>query len=589
MAVFHRNELMLAAGHSRNVLAIKPGDLLGSASSSKQSIRIRPSQFVETMVQIKNPHTGLPGPFSFRERRYLRDIYDSPYKRRLLKCGRQVEKSTLLGNLAYAYTGMTPGRVVLYVATSQAQAKTFSVDRIAEALAVSNKLAAWLGTGEQDGSVFFKKFENRSAIILKYAFLNADRIRGISADALFIDEVQDMLADNIPVIEQTTSHSAVRHFIYAGTPKSMDNPIEHYWQYYSNQTEWAVPCDSCNTWNDHLDTRNIGIKGLICQKCGSRIHAMHPRARWVRTNPNPRINGKAVSEVYDAYRISQLMVPWTSWATLLSYQQKYSPALFHNEVLGLSYNSGSKPFSEEDLRQNCDEKQEATPEWLNEYVENNRTRPIFLGVDWGGGSESSHTVISAGTYDSNGRFRYIFVIRLVGADSDPQEQVRIVARLMEKWNVPVTAVDFGGGHFPNNILERAFSRSQKRIVKFQYLGSLKKKMQWEGGLQRYLLNRTEVMSDFMSAIRGGRVVTFPRWEDFREPYATDCLSIFSEYDEQRQTEVFKKPPGVSDDTFHSLLLCFLASHVNGMPRWDVFLPSARIENPRYSESQFDLG
>ena len=80
---------------------------------------------------------------------------------------------------------------------------------------------------------------------MRYAFLNADRARGIPAYALFIDELQDILGDNIPVIEQCLSHAPEqwKQYVYAGTPKSLDNIIETYWSSHSTQNEWVVPHD----------------------------------------------------------------------------------------------------------------------------------------------------------------------------------------------------------------------------------------------------------------------------------------------------------------------------------------------------------
>src|SRR5688572_29668680 len=55
-----------------------------------------PSEFVAAAIRI--PSKGALGRFDFNQRRYLRTIYDSPAKRKLLMAARQVEKSTLLGN-----------------------------------------------------------------------------------------------------------------------------------------------------------------------------------------------------------------------------------------------------------------------------------------------------------------------------------------------------------------------------------------------------------------------------------------------------------------------------------------------------------
>ena len=236
----------------------------------KLDIKLRPSQFTHLAFRMpKVDDIGYEN-FSFEGRRHIARIYDTPARRILLVCGRQTEKSTLLGNIALSYSAMVPSIKVLYVSPSAMQTKTFSKDRIKEPIETSPILKRFTTTALSQ-NVFEKQFINRSNITLRYAFLNADRTRGIRADKLLIDEIQDILSDNIPVIERTTDHANARWkgFIYSGTPKSLDNTIEWYRANRSTQGEWVVPCDSCGItskagpgryWNI-LCEKNIGKKG----------------------------------------------------------------------------------------------------------------------------------------------------------------------------------------------------------------------------------------------------------------------------------------------------------------------------------------
>jgi hypothetical protein len=88
---------------------------------------------------------------------------------------------------------------------------------------------------------------------------------------------------------------------------------------------------------------------------------------------------------------------------------------------------------------------------------------------------------------------------------------------------------------------------------------------------RFLLNRTEIMSDVFNAIKRRNVFGFPAWSDFQQPFAADMLNIFSEYSEERRTNEYKKSKGVPDDTFHALLFCFVVSTIR-TPRPDVIVP-----------------
>ena len=89
------------------------------------------------------------------------------------------------------------------------------------------------------------------------------------------------------------------------------------------------------------------------------------------------------------------------------------------------------------------------------------------------------------------------------------------------------------------------------------------------------------MSDVFNAIKRRNVFRFPNWNQFELPFASDMLNIFSEYNEQTRMNEYKKSPNCTDDTFHSILLCFLASMIEN-PRPDVIAPNASPGRPQPS-------
>lgn len=536
-------------------------------------IAVRPSDFVETSVLMPDPHTRTLQSFSFKDRPYLERIYNTSSKRVLLMCGRQVEKSTTLGNRILSLSCLIPHFRTLYVSPSAAQTKEFSKTRLKEMLETCPDLRQWFPPHLTD-NVFEKKAINRSAITLRYAFLNADRCRGLSADLIAMDEFQDLLLDVIPVIEEASSHSPFRLFIYSGTPKSVDNPIEHYWSNLSTQNEWAVPCDRHGTpkvpgswhWN-LLGEENIGKLGLICDRCGGSINPLHPLAQWVKTgSPDPTLS------TFEGYRIPQLMVPWIEWKDLYTKYNDYPRAKFFNEVLGLSFDSGQRPLTQEDVRACCDDAQRMTPEGVKEWRERLKGVPLYGGIDWGQDSNNSHTVIKIGGY-YQGKFRILFGHRFTGAESEPRVQMEKICRFIDTFALQRVGVDYGGGYWPNDELLRRYGSA--RITRFQYSqpGVF---MEWDSQLGRYKLHRSEVMSAIFNAIKRGDVFRFPSWRDFSSPFASDMLSIFSEYNEHMHMTQYKKSPNNTDDSFHSLLLTFVASMLD-TPRPDVFVPNAAVD------------
>jgi len=541
---------------------------------SMEEIPATPSEFVEFAIYL--PIKGGLQPFSFNNRRYLKTIYDSPAKRKLLMAGRQVEKSTYLGNTILSYASMNPFFRCLYVSPSNTQTKVFSRDRIKEPMEISPVLR-YFSNSKLLANVLEKKFVNGSQITMRFAFLNADRVRGIPADYINCDEFQDILLENVPVIEECASHSEYKLFTYSGTPKSLDNSIEHYWSRFSTQNEWAVPCKhhglpgTPSTWHwNILDEANIGKKSLICDKCGETIHPADPDCKWVSLNPEPK-----VEKPFEGYRLPQLMVPWIDFSDIRDKQVKYSRAKFYNEVLGRSYDAGTRPLTRQDMRKNSWD--ELSMAYYRDVIKWAQQYPIFMGLDWGTG-EGTFTVMALGGYlpFAPEKFTFFYLHRFDGIESEPKVQLEIIKTHVRDFNVRFIGVDYGGGFWPNDELVRDFGA--EKVKKYQWVGQVKKKIVFEPrlGVPRYLCHRTEVMSDLFNAIKRGDVFRYPRWEEFEDPFAMDHLNIFSEYNERARMNVYKHAPGHPDDTFHACTYCFLASYFYKV-RPDVILPQKEVD------------
>ena len=518
---------------------------------------VLPSQFTQYAFRMPDDE-GEYKPFSFEGRRHMERIYDTPARRVLLVCGRQVEKSTLLGNIALCYICMVPAFQVLYVSPSATQTTTFSNDRIKEPIETSPVLKNFT-TRMLSQNILVKQFVNRSKITMRYAFLNADRTRGIPAWLLEIDEFQDILSDNLPVIEQTLSHAPEKwkRYIYSGTPKSLDNSIEYYRARLSTQGEWVVPCEHHTPWHwNILGERNIGKKGLVCEKCHNLINPAHPDAQWANM----------VDEApFESYRIPQLMVPWKSWDEILLDYERYPRDKFYNEVLGISYDSGLRPLTLQQVKDCCN------PDIFmidyEEYRALSFSQPIYAGIDWGTG-EHSYTVLTLATY-INMKFRVFYIHRFTGQEVDPPVQLAIIDEILTYFNVRLIGTDYGGGFDRNDHLVRQFGPS--RVWKYQYMARSKKKLEWDSKLGRFKVHRTEVMSDIFNAIKRGNQIEFPRWEDFSDPYATDMINIFSEYNEALHMLQYKHGVDKPDDAFHSILYAWVVSMIEH-PRPDIIIP-----------------
>ena len=560
---------------------------------NKTKIDISISGWTEHAFKMYNKDVNKFMNFSFNDRPYWIPIYDSPWDKILAKCGRQVNKSTWLGNTAISHCCVQPNFKCLYVSPSQAQTREYLKDRIIGPIEDSDVLKKYRDKSGIDNT-FVKQFTTGSEILFRYAFLKADRIRGIAGvDMLIIDEVQHIIQSNIPVIEQV-QFAASKKFqrkYYSGTPLSLDNPIEDLWMNQSTQNEWAIPCYNHSIfsggkktsvhWNIIVDERNIGSEGLICDLCARPISPRDQNAQWVSMNKRILDKDSKVKKPFYGFHIPQLISPDCDWKNILHNMNHITKAEFYNEVLGMSYDSGEKPITRQDLIDNCDnnpsesDRLSLSPTFLNRLKDSIFDgRTIFAGIDWGAQTDRSYTILNLATY-WNDRGKTFFVPfywkRFEGAEMESDTMMRKIFEILHEWRVRYIGTDFGGGMVQNDMLMREFGST--RVVKYQY-SNPKTKMKWEPNLSRFVIHRSECMSSLFTALKRKDVIRLPRWEDFEEPFGKDFLAITSEYNPKTRMVVYQKNPANTDDSFHSLLYSFLVSFIE-FPRRDILNPDTK--------------
>lgn len=344
--------------------------------------------------------------------------------------GRQVSKSTSLAAHGVVFSNAVPFFKTLYITPRFEQVRRFSNNYVRPFVDLSPIKSQWSGTTTEN-SVMQRSFKNNSMMLFSFALLDADRVRGVSADRVCIDEVQDMDPDHVPIIQETMSYSRWGTSYYTGTPKTLDNLIYGLYK-RSSQAEWFIPCDSCKHWNipalEHdLDAMigdyNIHISekhpGTVCAKCRKPVNPRH--GRWVHRYPERRWQ-------FAGYHVPQIILPLhfadpEKWSTLLLKREGYgnmTQAQFYNEVMGESVDTGQKLISETDLKAAClldwENKKEPEPACfrnLNDY------KHRILAIDWGGGGEAgiSFTVLSVMGFRPDGTIDVIWAKRLlIGGD-----------------------------------------------------------------------------------------------------------------------------------------------------------------------------
>lgn len=333
----------------------------------------------------------------------------------------------------------------------------------------SSPLASVWCNSRQAGNVLQRNFRhNGSAIYFSFASTSADRTRGVPATCTCIDELQDMDSTFIPIIRETMSGSPFPPLeIKTGTPKTFDGTVEVEWA-DSSQAEFMIKCGCGKENYPRIDldldammgpkivTRPITARepGVVCAKCGRPLN-VRENGRWIHTVPENRSR--------EGFHIPQIIVPQhyeddTKWHMLQAKRRgemQMQTYQFYNEVLGESYDSGSKLITVEDLRRvavlhpNLIEAAKAVPR--------NRHIRRCLGVDWGGGGESmiSYTTVAVVGLCPDGRVEVIFGWRCPNLH-DHDLEVRTILHLFVLFGCNFLAHDFNGiGDIQETMLHKA--------------------------------------------------------------------------------------------------------------------------------------
>lgn len=513
--------------------------------------KVLPSVFAESVYQLDGK------PFRLTNRHYLEPIYNGQIEEGIIMSGRQVEKSTTNSTHMANHTLLLQNFKGLYFAPLTSQVKEFSNERLGKLYEYSqeNVVKSEFIDKHDSEAVFMKTIKKtNSTVYLKHCYGLGDNIRGITVNGIWGDEIQDIHIDAIPVIKECQAHAydagaRMRVTWYTGTPKTFSNTIQQYWD-KSTQNEWVVKCPHCNTYQI-MGIKNLSPKEFLCRKCRMNLPKQSIiNGFWKELQPGRKIKG---------FRISQLMVPWIHAEDIWSKYETYSPDKFHNEVLGRSFENADKPF---------------TPLILGQMTANNfrmyaraegdfSNVPIYMGVDWGTG-EKSFTVVKIYARNPQGKFQLLFVKRYaIGDELDPEHQVQDICVLMDWFRVAKAVVDWGFGYDRYKKLQQIFGAQRVTACYYSFNQRVKKKYDVEQ--QRWIVNRTEVMSEYISACSNMDVV-WPGADKSNYTWLFD--HHLAEQAEYRKTQagrsedlMYTHPEGQPDDGLHAGVYAKLAEEI----------------------------
>lgn len=487
----------------------------------------------------------------------MRPIYDCLPQRLLLKCSRKTLKSTLLSNLIALNMLRWNYYKILYVAPQEASTAYFSNNYVVPRFESPNVKKLFV-KGWDKNDVYAKIFgDTRSSVNFKYAKDDATRIRGLATDHNFHDEVQDIGYEILPVIKETMALSEFKREIFAGTPLTTDNTINQLWK-TSNQLEWATKCEGCNHWNtitmDNEPLKMLMPEGFCCSKCSKILNTIN--GEWVSFNPSTKSDlvGFHLAQPLLPY-FNQSKKEWKAFYSKIN-EGNYGLHQIYNEALGLAYDVGTKPITEEQLKACCvlgkmeDKENKSLPIYQNNKW---KYRIVTCGNDWGVNQTTSRTVTCMGGLREDGVFE-VFYAKCY-KDFDHKAHVRDIAELANAVNA-FCASDSGPSPDRGIMLTELTSPSRSQLVRYEHGKVIQRFDQpssaWDWRQNRWVLHRSDTLSFTLELIKQKKIL-FPQWDEMSD-ILQDILNVFIETKDGlfRQELFYRHGADAPDDFLHAL-------------------------------------
>lgn len=383
-------------------------------------------------------------------------------------------------------------------------------------------------SSDKPDNITLKQFKGGCNLWIESLGDDGDRIRGISCDAIFFDEVQDMSPTAIGVALKTLTQSKYGSSgngiqVYFGTPKTRGSYFETGLWDQTDKRYYFLGCTNKECGHYFMlstpgtdEWKKIWIVGqtIRCPQCGHEDdkRILIENGKWMPTEPYDK-DGK--EKKFVGYHISQLYVPILDKNYILNQHPDNNKAsserIYYNEALGEFYSGNDMPISRDEIESKCKD-----PERTFVRTIRPDQRKTWMGVDWGGKvdeenvsggqSYSCVTVLSA---DSSGTLSIEFAYRMKSTDF--QHKMEFVKTMFKNYNLRLAVADWGYGHDICNELQKIYG---DRLISAETSGTMKKSVTYDNNQLRIHWNKDYYIEELFDLMRKGKV-RFP-WKSFEK-------------------------------------------------------------------------
>jgi hypothetical protein len=488
-----------------------------------------PAQFTKNKLMLdKTPFNVIDNGW-----RFMADIYryialqaTTPNGKPVVICkGRQVGATVMAGALDLYFTNsglfQNPPIRVAHLFPQAALVKRFSQDKLESLITDAkddfinrNKLK----TANAVDNLTYKQFKTGSLWVESLG-KDGDRIRGMTIDVMFFDEIQDMVGSAIGNAVKTLTAAKYGPVgkgvqVYFGTPKERGSYFHKIWE-MSDKRYFHLGCTNCNRTFPFYQSgsdewRKIWLYEHIiqCIYCGAKqtkIDAIN-NGKWI-----PSVDPDEAKFV--GFHINQLYHPSLSKEHIMDLMPEYNPnqseRLWNNEVVGEFYSGAGLPLTKTELMENCMDFDRAFSKKIDP-----KEKQTYLGIDWGekvdvdgierGQSFSCAVVISVQP-DGTIYVEHAHKLR----QNNPSYKRDTVAELFKRFGIKQGVADFFYGQ---DIVREMQSVFHDKFLGAQGSGQLLKPLRYREDELIISYNKDLLIDEMFSLFRKGRI-RFP-WKSY---------------------------------------------------------------------------
>jgi hypothetical protein len=312
-------------------------------------------------------------------------------------------------------------------------------------------------------SLHFKQFMGGNHLWIESTGIDANRLRGRTADVIFYDEVQNMpgaaIGNSLKILNTAKYGPPTQGVqIYFGTPLRQDSEYYRMWQ-RSTQQYYHLGCEKCKQYfplytpgSDEWE--KIWLYGFIvkCTHCGHEQNKLQAaqRGKWIATKDEDECE-------LIGFHINQLYMPMTSREDI----EKEKPGnslinterTYRNEVLGEFFQGDSSPITIDEIREKCADYERkfapsiiATPGLTQQMT--------VLGIDYGRKSDleqmanpeknkQGQSFSTAVVLLTKGPGLLSIEFAMKFKRNDPESKRGIIDQLIRQYNIQLAVGDIG--------------------------------------------------------------------------------------------------------------------------------------------------